>query len=81
MSGERPLHRRCGQVSDEIWAMLRRCWVTDPNWRPSMVELDHFFADLIMRKVPFLANRKSLAIVTCSGTPENLTYGLSAAVH
>jgi len=43
-NGGRPNRLHCTQINDDIWAMLEKCWDTEPVQRPSMTTLSRFFA-------------------------------------
>jgi len=57
MTGGRPRWDRRMAISDDIWAMLERCWSTEPKQRPSMATLHHFFSS---RAIPVAAQRARL---------------------
>jgi hypothetical protein len=43
-SGGRPQRKHYKEIKHDIWQVLESCWCTDPNLRPSMVELSRFFS-------------------------------------
>jgi len=44
ITGGRPLREHCPQITNDIWEVLEACWDADPNKRPSMDSLAHFFS-------------------------------------
>jgi len=44
VSGGHPKRENCGQINDDVWQILKMCWSPDPNQRPSMANLYHFFS-------------------------------------
>jgi hypothetical protein len=46
MRGGKPKHEVYPAISHSTWAMLERCWHTDPTQRPSMEDLSVFFGTL-----------------------------------
>jgi len=55
VEGGRPKRMHCPQISDDIWRMLERCWDAEPNRRPSMATLLHFFKLLATSRTPHSA--------------------------
>jgi serine/threonine protein kinase len=33
-------------IPDDVWGLMNRCWVTEPELRPSMDQVHRFFLDL-----------------------------------
>jgi serine/threonine protein kinase len=44
VAGIRPMRQKCWSINDEIWITMEQSWDVDPNRRPSMDSLSHFFA-------------------------------------
>jgi len=43
VKGGRHKREHFGQINDDIWCMLEKCWSIEPNRRPSMLSLFSFF--------------------------------------
>jgi hypothetical protein len=43
VAGVRPKRVHCQSVNDELWVLLENCWDAEPNHRPSMNTISHFF--------------------------------------
>jgi serine/threonine protein kinase len=44
--GGRPRRNCYPEINDEVWHMIQACWVTEPNMRPTVATLLHFFESL-----------------------------------
>jgi hypothetical protein len=46
MSGKRPQRPTHSNFTDELWALMRRCWDQDPRLRPEILEVLNVFRGL-----------------------------------
>ena len=51
IDGERPSRPTCSTLTDDVWALIERCWSQDPQTRPGIREVLQDLASNLLRSL------------------------------
>ena len=46
LRGDRPARPEHGSCTDDLWALIQRCWDQDPDSRPEILEVSQTFSSI-----------------------------------